>query len=236
MRNLLSATLLLAALLTGTGPAFAQLYNLGTVTVPPQSVIGNTLPMSGNAVAVSFAQLAANLSVPPVQACPPNNFFNSVAAGGQLGCAIPMPALTGDCTTTIGTLSINCTSINGVNQTTAWSTYTPTITPASGTFTGATTTVSGRYKQIGKTVFVQADVLLTALGSGSPAGGLAISLPFTGASFNYDGSSADFGVSGKSGRALIVSPFTAMDVRDATGTTFIATGAHIVAGITYEVP
>lgn len=54
-----------------------------------------------------------------------------------------------------------------------WSQYIPTITPQSGAFTLASAT--GRYRQIGKTVFVQIKVDITTNGSG--AGYVAVSLP-----------------------------------------------------------
>jgi hypothetical protein len=129
------------------------------------------------------------------------------------------------------------TSINGASiDNLAWTAYAPTVAPQAGSFTGATVVASGRYKQIGKTVFLETDVLLTALGSGSPAGGLTISLPLTAAAFNYAGNSTEIAVTGKSGRAIVISGGTTLDARDSTGTTYIATGAHVVCAATYEVP
>lgn len=48
---------------------------------------------------------------------------------------------------------------------TAWTTYVPTITAASGTLTTASAT--GRYRQIGKTVFVEMILTITTNGTGS---------------------------------------------------------------------
>lgn len=49
---------------------------------------------------------------------------------------------------------------------TAWTTYTPTVTSTTGTIT-TLGTVTGRYKQIGKTVFVQMSIDVTTNGSGA---------------------------------------------------------------------
>jgi hypothetical protein len=116
--------------------------------------------------------------------------------------AARMPALTGDCTTSAGAVATTCTKINGVDQTTAWTTYTPTITASSGTITtvGA---VSGRYRQIGKTIIAQISATITT--AGTAAGQLQATLPFTAAAFDYIGSSRDYVVSGTSGAAWIAS-------------------------------
>jgi hypothetical protein len=128
-------------------------------------------------------------------------------------------------------------TINGVTlDNAAWTAYTPTITPQGGTFTGATITATARYKKIGKTVIYQADVLLTALGSGSPGGGLRISLPFTAAAFNFAGTSREILLTGKAGSANVIASGTTLDARDATAATYIAAGNQIIVFVTYEVP
>lgn len=129
------------------------------------------------------------------------------------------------------------TSINGVTlDNLAWTSYSPTITPQSGTFTGATITSSGRYKQIGKTIILQADVLLTALGSGSPINGLRISLPFTAAAFNYCGTSTEIVTTGALGRAIITPSGTFVDTRKYDGTTYIVAGYQVIVSVVYEIP
>lgn len=55
----------------------------------------------------------------------------------------------------------------------AWTTYTPTATPGTGAFT--TKTATGRYRQLGKTVFLQGKLVITAFGTAGA--GLTISLP-----------------------------------------------------------
>lgn len=54
------------------------------------------------------------------------------------------------------------------------------------------------------------------------------SIPYVGTAFNL--------TIGKSGASLIQSGSTSMIATDATGTTFIANGSHVVYGIAYEVP
>lgn len=72
-----------------------------------------------------------------------------------------------------GTLPI---ANGGTNDTgTAWSTYTPTITAQAGTPT--TVTAAGRFKTIGKTVFFQLTVTITAIGTAT--GLLNATLPVT---------------------------------------------------------
>lgn len=63
--------------------------------------------------------------------------------------------------------------INGVDQTTAWTTYTPTLSCTSGTLTSASAT--GASKQSGKTVFLR--VAITVITLGTCATGINISLP-----------------------------------------------------------
>lgn len=61
------------------------------------------------------------------------------------------------------------------NMTSAWTSYTPTMAAGSGTFTSASAT--GRYKQIGKTVFVQIVATITTVGTAS--GFVSVTLPVT---------------------------------------------------------
>lgn len=57
--------------------------------------------------------------------------------------------------------------------TSAWTPYTPVVTAASGTFT--TVTATGRYKKIGRTVFVTANLVVTTVGTAT--GAARMSLP-----------------------------------------------------------
>lgn len=73
------------------------------------------------------------------------------------------PAHTGDCTNSAGSLALTCTSINGVNQTTAWTTYTPTVTCAGGPPTTFSVTGSSS-KTIGKTIAITISLAITTIG------------------------------------------------------------------------
>lgn len=116
----------------------------------------------------------------------------------------------------------------------AWTSYVPSITAATNPIT-TVGTVTGRYKQIGKTIHLQIDAAITT--AGTATGQLLATLPFTAASFNYMGSSRDFGVTGKGGPAYIsTADSTKVAAIDATATTYFANGARVVIGITYEIP
>lgn len=120
-------------------------------------------------------------------------------------------------------------------ESTAWTSYTPTVSSGSGTFTLATAT--GRYKIIGKTIFLQADVTITTVGSA--AGTIVITLPpaaSPAAAFAYVGSIREHNLTGKSGAAVIPASGTTAFGSDATGTTLIAAGNVVAFGITYEIP
>jgi hypothetical protein len=56
---------------------------------------------------------------------------------------------------------------------TAWSTYTPTVTPSSGSFT--TVSATGRYKQLGKTLFL--NIVITITTNGTAAGFITTTMP-----------------------------------------------------------
>jgi hypothetical protein len=151
------------------------------------------------------------------------------------------PALTGSPTAPTQTAGDNSTKLattafvlanNGVLGG-AWTAYTPTITAQSGTITTATAT--GRYRQSGKTVFLQVDITITTAGTG--AGGVIASLPVTAAANVYVGCAYERATSGASGAAVIGNvSATQVYARGATGATFIANGAIVSVGITYEVP
>jgi hypothetical protein len=77
---------------------------------------------------------------------------------------------------TITNGSITGGTYNGVTlDNNAWTAYTPTITAGSGTIT--TKSATGRYKQIGKTVFIEINITITTNGSG--AGSVVATIPIT---------------------------------------------------------
>lgn len=92
--------------------------------------------------------------------------------------AARMPALTGDCATSTGAVATTCTKINGVDQTSAWSSTTPTPTCGSGSFTTASAAVQA--KQMGKTWFISVKVTITT--NGTCATNIFVPLPVTPAS------------------------------------------------------
>lgn len=115
----------------------------------------------------------------------------------------------------------------------AWTTYTPTITSQTGSFT--TVSATGRYKQNGKTVFVEIDVTITT--AGTAAGYLKATLPVTSASYYYVGSAFEYNSGGSKSGACIIAPglsTTACVSRYADGLTMIATGNSVAISLTYE--
>lgn len=148
--------------------------------------------------------------------------------------AARMPALTGDATSTVGTVATTVTKINGVDQTTAWTTYTPTGTASVPGGTPPTIVCTGRSKTLGKSVFAQADCTISAAGTGS--GLLQVTLPTAAAAFNYVGVAKEYQATGKSGVAQVLASGTQMVAADGSGTTFIVTGNKVNFGMTYEVP
>lgn len=133
----------------------------------------------------------------------------------------------------------NLVSFNGTNGKTlqdsgvaiTTGSWTPTITPGSGTFTGNTLTVgSATYQKIGNWVMAQIDITLTTLGSGTPAGLLSVSLPFTPAAramvFGFEQALTDNPVRGTmtNGTAQVDCKYLL------TGATVIATGARVIMG------
>lgn len=116
---------------------------------------------------------------------------------------------------------------------TAWSSWAPTVTCGSGTFDGTSNiSKSCSYKTIGKTVFASIDLTLTALGGGSPAGDLFVSLPVT-PNKSGGGAGIDPNVSGVGLVAYVQAGSTAM-IRKSSGTTTIASGARIICTVVYE--
>lgn len=114
----------------------------------------------------------------------------------------------------------------------SWSVYSPTVTASSGTITSYTAT--GRYKKIGRTVFVQADVSIVNVGTA--VGQVIITLPFTSAAFWFMGLSREIGVSDKLGSAAVPPSTNTAFAIDYSATTFLASGKRVVISVTYETP
>lgn len=163
----------------------------------------------------------------------------SIDAGQLTGTIVAgrMPAYTGDCTTIAGAVATTCTKINGVDQTAAWSTYTPTISSTGGTLaaTGTTmATVSGRYRVIGKTIVTQCAATVTVVGTAS--GTWFCTLPVTASGLDtYTGSSVEVSITGRSGGASIAAGTpTLVSTRQADTTTYWTVNYRVVITITYE--
>lgn len=126
-----------------------------------------------------------------------------------------------------GTAATAADDIATIND--AWTAYTPTVSASSGTATSAAAT--GRYKQIGKTVHVQAIVTVTTVGTA--AGDVNATLPVS-AAFTFGGTSLNI-TNGKSGYSFVNGGTpTFMRARDSTFTTYWANGSIILFGLTYE--
>lgn len=130
------------------------------------------------------------------------------------------------------TVTNSSTSTN--NYYGSWTAYTPTVTAQAGAITSYTAT--GRYKQIGKTVFMEADVTITTVGTATL--GMIVTIPLTAAGFGYTGLGSEIAINGHSGRAYIAASSTTLDTREASGTSWFAAGngVRVIIGATYEVP
>lgn len=120
---------------------------------------------------------------------------------------------------------------------TAWTTYSPTVTAQTPGVTPPTFTVNtARYKQLGKTVFVEIDITVTAAGTG--AGQIDATLPVTAAAAGYYLTGLDRGLTAKAVWAAIngggSSSTTLMAIAFYDGTTAIATNSRPAVSGVYE--
>lgn len=216
--------LITAASQTTCTPAVGSITGLGTGVA---TALGINIGSAG-----AFITFNGALGTPSSGVGTNLTSLNATNLASGTVAAARMPALTGDCTTSVGTVATTCTGINGVNQNAAWTSYSPTITSGAGTITASSAT--GRYKQIGKTVIVEVDVTITTAGTGAST--LRASLPLTAAAFEYVGMAMEIQNTGKSGAARIAASATTMNALDATGATFIASSNVVVMTAVYEVP
>lgn len=205
----------------------SRALNYGGVT------LNNAVTGTGNMVLSTSPVLTTpNLGTPSALNLSNATSLPTTALTGALQAA-QEPAHTGDMTNTAGSLATTVTKINGVDQTTSWTTYTPSVSAQTGTIT--TSSATGRYKQIGKTVFLQASVTITTAGTGTA--NLIITLPLTAASNDYLGASKEVAMTGKNGAAQIPAATPAqLWAIDSSGTTYIANGNRVVYSIAYELP
>lgn len=116
--------------------------------------------------------------------------------------------------------------------TAAWQTYTPTITSGSGAFT--TVSATGRYKQYGKTIHLQVDIVITT--AGTAASSLIATLPVNSfASTGYTGVGRERAATGASCIGYITTSDAAhINIIPMAGGTIIASGNSVTASLTYE--
>ena len=102
--------------------------------------------------------------------------------------------------------------------------------PCTGTPT--TVTATGRYKQFGKTVIAEMDVVITDKGTAS--GALIATVPVTAAVFRYVGNSFEYQTTGLSGGTLLNGPGTptVCSSRDAAAGTYWVNGYRVAITIT----
>jgi hypothetical protein len=156
---------------------------------------------------------------------------NGQFMAGATGADPAFVTMSGDATTTAAGV-VTVTKINNVDQTTAWTTYTPTVTCSVGTITtlGAT---SARMKILGKTAFVTSTIAITTVGT--CAGIVSVSLNgVTAGGGTYLGSAKESNVTGKAGSSQIGAAGTTMGAVDSTGVTFAASSAVITMSATFE--
>jgi hypothetical protein len=213
------------ALAVNTGSAGAPVLFNGALGTPSSGTLTNcTIPVTG------VSSLSANMAT-----------FLGTASSANLAATVTDETGTGALvfanTPTLVTPVLGAataTTINGAAiDNNAWTSYVPTVTAQGGTITAYTAT--GRYKQIGKTVFLEADVTITTVGTAST--GMIVTIPSAAAAFGYSGISTEIALNGRSGRAYIAASGSTLDSREATGTSWFASGngVRVIIGITYEV-
>jgi len=113
----------------------------------------------------------------------------------------------------------------------AWSAYTPTVTPGSGAFTSAT--AAGRYKQIGRTVFVQIVVTITT--NGTAGAYIDVSLPVANRSAQYQAiNGVEVGQTGYALSGILLTLGAGLRIRKYDNTYLGGNGAILVMQGVYE--
>lgn len=161
---------------------------------------------------------------------------NLVRITGNSGAAVPLYLGTPDATDEVyinvdGPASGFFIQRNGY----AWTTFTPTITSGGGTVTGETITKAARYVKDGKTLTVEYELTLTAIGSGTPTGAVIASLP-SGLTVATNGAAGCMEVNSVSGGAAYYSAgTTTVGFVKYDGSTYWTNGNVIRATITLQV-
>jgi hypothetical protein len=166
-------------------------------------------------------------------------------AGLMIGTITDRPVIIGTNNTAHMTLSATgALTVSGtINDVTidnaGWFTYTPEITAQTGSPAGGGS-ATGRYKQIGKTVFVQIKVTNSSDVRGA-SGGLRASLPLglTAAAHGYTGSAYESNLTGRGGASFITEANPAwIQTSPAEGSpsTWWVNDYIVNISVTYEVP
>jgi hypothetical protein len=113
----------------------------------------------------------------------------------------------------------------------SWTSYTPTISPNTGSFTTASAT--GRYKQIGKTIFVQVKGTITTVGTGD---GVRITAPFTAANQgqDYTGTGRN-GNNGDGLQCILLANTNLIRIFTYANGNCAASGNILILSVTYEI-
>lgn len=118
----------------------------------------------------------------------------------------------------------------------AWTVYSPTLSSTGGSLatTGTTATATGRYKRIGKTISVEMDIGIVAIGTAS--GALIATLPFAAAAFKFAGIVFEYTLTGKSGAGYITTSGTTLQSRDAAAGSWWVNSYNLAVTAVYETP
>lgn len=169
----------------GTGVAPALGVNVGTAGSfvvnggalgTPSSGTATNLTGTASGLTAGTVTTNANLTGPITSV----GNATSVASQTGTGSKFVMDTSPTLVTPTLGVAT--ATTINGAAiDNNAWNPYTPTFSAGSGSFAtgGSAPVASGRYKQIGKTVWFTAKLVVGAAGVGTAATSTIISLPVT---------------------------------------------------------